>query len=86
MIQPCPAPIPRAYHCLPCDVYGRGDECWLCGSERVLFGRMPPTNCGAPGPDFSGSQPEPQSSLLIDWSTPLVDPMALYAEGHVPSP
>lgn len=33
---------PRPYHCIPCDVWGTGTTCWMCGSAARLRPGSPP--------------------------------------------
>lgn len=63
-----PPVLLRGYFCAACDVFGKGDECWFCGSEKVNYGRPLPTgemvwggNVWSPGDETDSSAPAPVS-------------------------
>lgn len=60
-----PKDLGRHYFCPWCDVYGRGDECWVCGSDVLTWGRMPAVCNAARAPHYDA--PEPPPFQLTGW-------------------
>jgi hypothetical protein len=62
-----PVPIEERlsrYQCPRCEVWGRGDRCWCCGSDEVIWGQRWPFASAADQAGSGTIEPEPDPNLF----------------------